>query len=482
MVAATYSSATHMFMTSVILAVIILAAIVGNVFVLLAILLERNLHNVTNYLIASLAVADLMVAALVMPLAAVKEVSVNWFLGAEACDAFLSFDVLCCTASILHLVSISLDRYWAVSRVDYSRNRTARRILIMIAASWGISAVISIAPLFGWRNQLGQVVDENVGAITWNNSDANLTDGHMTRPMMMVEDIDDCLISQDWGYTVFSTLGAFYIPLAFMIIIYARIYQLARARIRKKMFAKKAAAASMTSPDKCRLQTVAMNTPHKAGAGAHGVGTLATDGIKDDNDGLVDSQPQALMATTTTTTLTVLLQTPPDSPSSQQASNSNTPLSHADCSKSSLSAACLIQPTPNGTPIECVDSTCELTRLQPEISNLSTTKKHDVSLIKATEPSAREKLEKLRERKAARTLAIITGSFIGCWLPFFIVALVRPFCGEQCHFPELLVSIFTWLGYLSCLLNPIIYNVFNPDFRSASRKILFGKYRNRWRQ
>lgn len=47
----------------------------GNVFVIAAILLERNLQNVANYLILSLAVADLLVAVLVMPLGAVYEVS-----------------------------------------------------------------------------------------------------------------------------------------------------------------------------------------------------------------------------------------------------------------------------------------------------------------------------------------------------------------------------------------------------------------------
>lgn len=40
-----------------------------------AIILERNLQNVANYLVASLAVADLFVACLVMPLGAVYEVS-----------------------------------------------------------------------------------------------------------------------------------------------------------------------------------------------------------------------------------------------------------------------------------------------------------------------------------------------------------------------------------------------------------------------
>ncbi|EDS36296.1 5HT-dro2A receptor [Culex quinquefasciatus] len=81
-----------------------------NVFVIAAILLERNLQSVANHLILSLAVADLLVACLVMPLGAVYEVSKEWRLGADLCDMWTSSDVLCCTASILHLVAIALDR------------------------------------------------------------------------------------------------------------------------------------------------------------------------------------------------------------------------------------------------------------------------------------------------------------------------------------------------------------------------------------
>ncbi|XP_050059528.1 5-hydroxytryptamine receptor 2A [Aphis gossypii] len=58
----------------IILGAMILTTICGNALVIAAILLERNLQNVANYLIVSLAVADLMVACLVMPLGAVYEV------------------------------------------------------------------------------------------------------------------------------------------------------------------------------------------------------------------------------------------------------------------------------------------------------------------------------------------------------------------------------------------------------------------------
>lgn len=145
-------SLAHLVGTSVVLGLMILATIIGNVFVIAAIILEKNLHNVANYLILSLAVADLMVATLVMPLSVVYEVSEVWFLGGEVCDMWISFDVLCCTSSILHLVAISVDRYWAVTNIDYIRNRTARRILLMIAMAWTVGMFISIPPLFGWKD------------------------------------------------------------------------------------------------------------------------------------------------------------------------------------------------------------------------------------------------------------------------------------------------------------------------------------------
>ncbi|XP_070210263.1 5-hydroxytryptamine receptor 2A-like isoform X2 [Littorina saxatilis] len=143
-----------------------------------------------------------------MPLSLVNEMSVYWYLGRALCDMWVSMDVLCCTASILHLVAIAVDRYWAVSNIDYVRRRCARQILVMIAMVWLVSVAISIPPLFGWRNE----------------SDNPELSGN-------------CMISQDHGYTIFSTVGAFYCPLVLMLVLNFKIYRAARYRIRRKGFA-----------------------------------------------------------------------------------------------------------------------------------------------------------------------------------------------------------------------------------------------------
>ncbi|KAK7864737.1 hypothetical protein R5R35_013616 [Gryllus longicercus] len=75
-----------------------------------------------------------------------------------------------------------------------------------------------------------------------------------------------------------------------------------------------------------------------------------------------------------------------------------------------------------------------------------------------------------RERKASTTLGIIMSAFIICWLPFFVLALVRPFVNGV---PDALSSFFLWLGYANSLLNPVIYATLNRDFRKPFQQILY---------
>lgn len=84
----------------------------------------------------------------------------------------------------------------------------------------------------------------------------------------------------------------------------------------------------------------------------------------------------------------------------------------------------------------------------------------------------KETMEAKRERKAARTLTIITSAFVICWLPFFMMALLLPLF--DIYISDVISSIFLWLGYFNSTINPIIYTIFSPEFRSAFQRILFG--------
>ena len=82
---------------SIILSTIIICTFLGNLFVIVAIFIDKNLQTAANQLVLSLAFADLMVACLVMPLGAYNDIYQGWYLGTEVCEFWTSADVLCCT-------------------------------------------------------------------------------------------------------------------------------------------------------------------------------------------------------------------------------------------------------------------------------------------------------------------------------------------------------------------------------------------------
>lgn len=338
---------------AVTLSLITLATTLSNAFVIATIYQSRKLHTPANFLIASLAVTDLLVSILVMPVSALYTVSQTWTLGQVMCDIWLSSDITCCTASILHLCVIALDRYWAITdAVEYSKKRTPARAAGMVVTAWVIAISISLPPFF-WR----QVKEEE-------------------------EEVTSCNVNTDHiFYTVYSTFGAFYIPTLMLLALYGRIYVEARKRILKQSSRNK-------KPGKGKRLT-----------SAH----LITDS--------------------------------PVSAASTASLNYGT--------------------TTNDASSSCCDTTSS--------SCVKVTVSGDALLEK-------KRISAARERKATKTLGIILGAYIVCWLPFFIYTLLVPACAS-CFHAELF-DMFTWLGYLNSLINPIIYTMSNEDFKQAFHKLI----------
>ncbi len=394
-------------------AICICFTIIGNILVVMSVFTYRPLRNVPNFFIVSLAVADLAVAILVMPFNVANFCIGYWVFGSIFCNMWLTFDILTCTASILNLCAIAIDRYYAIhDPINYSQKRTFGRVMVMIALVWGLSAIISIPPLFGWNDSSGTgLYDENTGI---------------------------CQLTDEKGYVIYSASGSFYIPLIIMSFVYIKIYQATKKRLRQRA---NAAAAARGIPVK--------NNKDTGTSESHENENCEEESSSED--------------------------TPP---------NSTTKVTSFYTNESTVSLQGVSLTSKNLSPGQCESSPSNSPRSKLKRSHNGTADKVNQNY---QQPSSqvhkfleeKQRISLSRERRAARTMTIIMATFIVCWLPFFIMYVVLPFCSSCSQTDLRVINFIVWLGYVNSALNPVIYTIFNIDFRRAFKRLLQGNWRLR---
>ncbi|XP_068580511.1 alpha-2Db adrenergic receptor-like [Cebidichthys violaceus] len=429
--------------------VIILGTVVGNVLVVVAVFTSRALRPPQNLFLVSLASADILVATLVIPFSLANEIMGYWYFGSTWCSFYLALDVLFCTSSIVHLCAISLDRYWSVTKaVSYNRKRTPKRIKAMISVVWLISIVISSPPLL----------------MTQKEEDPGTEDDGGRR--------QECLLNNQTWYILSSCLVSFFAPGVIMILVYCKIYRVAKQRASTVFVAKNVVERQPSQSETCFEGNG--RACQRKGAGFDGESRYELDSPRPANrhsSSNVDSS----------------------SSSRRRGELDDIDLEERSCEpniKASASFSSALRfPRRAGGGVKTEDAEGALDRLKPppqpppSCASISWASSENCShhfLLPSPVPLrsrrttlSKNKVAQMREKRFTFVLAVVMGVFVLCWFPFFFTYSLHAVCRENCTIPDTLFNLFFWIGYCNSCLNPIIYTIFNRDFRKAFKKILF---------
>lgn len=128
-----------------VLVMLIVVTVGGNLLVCVTVATDRKLRTATNYFLLSLAVTDLLLGCSVLPVSAFATLNGDraWTLGAAFCNVYVSTDVTLCTASILILFAISLDRSPVASHNEQTVSRRRCFFLFVLCRSFPTFPLLS---------------------------------------------------------------------------------------------------------------------------------------------------------------------------------------------------------------------------------------------------------------------------------------------------------------------------------------------------
>uniref|UniRef100_A0A3Q2NX84 Adenosine receptor A1 n=1 Tax=Fundulus heteroclitus TaxID=8078 RepID=A0A3Q2NX84_FUNHE len=190
---------------------IAVASVIGNVMVVWAVKINKSLRDTTFCFVVSLAVADIAVGALVIPLAITISIGLQTHF--YSCLLGTCILLVLTQSSILALLAIAIDRYLRVKiPTRYKRVVTPRRAGLAVVICWLLAFIVGLTPMFGWNN---------LKHLQENSSFHNIT--------CKFENV----ISMDY-MVYFNFFGCVLPPLLLMLGIYVEIFYMIHKQLNNK--------------------------------------------------------------------------------------------------------------------------------------------------------------------------------------------------------------------------------------------------------
>lgn len=485
---ARHDSFLILFIVAFLLGATTLFTIFGNFMVLFALYRYKGLRTLSNCLIGNLAISDFLLSATVLPISASYDVLGYWIFGHVTCNLWLCSDVLYCTASIWGLCTIAVDRYTAtVYPIWYQTQDTSKRAVFYIIFVWVFSIIICIAPFIGWPHIIPNF-------FRFNNE----------------LKVYDCILFMTQSYVLYSAFGSFIIPMFLMFFIYVRIFM----ELKKRSKARQAKVQVHTQQQ--QLQTDNIEQPPLSSS--QGEESFEMHSLNQATNGNMWQKENQMKGQLLSTETDESIPTDEDRAEKGTTLVLSTESDTASNTKGSLQPLqCATETTDSERELLMVTSTSysdsekENRTTQPAADNISTTKPTDSITSKSTKNIRQRALNiinefsksgdsksrkgkhrvhnlqkmpekptkasmmnanlkrrfELREQRATKRMALIMAIFCLCWIPFTLMYMIRSFCGDKCGINPHVQAFIIWLGYVNSTLNPILYTIFNEDFRKA---------------
>lgn len=486
-----YHSLVTLVFAALTLCVITFITIFGNVLVLVALYRFKKLRSMSNCLIGNLAVSDLLLALSVLPISTTYDLLGYWVFGEVMCTIWLCIDVLYCTASIWGLCTIAVDRYTAtVYPVWYLEKKSPTRALVYIIFVWMFSIIVSVAPFIGWREMIQGFFqyDEAINK-------------------------QQCVLFMSKTYVVYSAMGSFVIPTFLMVFLYVRIFIVLRKRTRSMQPMKKRAfypSESDFESEAHGLEEADSDERTEVELKAASTQTAPINSIKTENgthslNGNAGNFPDNIEVTKSIPNNQIVTDLLKNADQENGVSRPNLKIEVTDFTENDISNTLDTRSSNvNKSNMSVKKKNCNL-KVNYETANGKSPSHVSRKSINFNEESSEVECEtrylrsprtskamffpwkrgnsgtmsvkhkyELRERRATKRMAMIMACFCFCWWPFLFMYTIRSFC-KSCSLDMHFQAAIIWLGYANSSLNPILYTIFNDDFRKAFHKIVFCK-------